>query len=166
MLVGLLRRPYNFLRCSSSRPMSTILTSRPSNWKAAAPAPLPGTPSFAGQESLPKLPVPELPITLARLKDALRPLAASEAEYAAAVAKIDDFEKGKGKELQERLLKKHADTKHWLENWWDDLGYLGYRDSVCLSRYHTKNTLFNSLTGGRERILLLYVYVYLPITIC
>lgn len=110
--------------------MTTILTTRPQNWKAAAPAPLPGTTTFAGQTSLGKLPVPELSATLTRLKETLKPHATSEAEYAATIAKIDEFGAGKGKELHERLLKKQANTEHWLENWWDDLGYLGYRDSV------------------------------------
>jgi carnitine O-acetyltransferase len=95
---------------------------------------LPGTTTFAAQASLLKLPVPELPVTLTRLKEALKPLAKSELEYTAAVTKIDEFGRGKGIELQDRLLKRNAETIHWLEGWWDDLGYLGYRDSVCASR--------------------------------
>lgn len=119
-------------RYLSTRTMST-LTARPPNWKAVAPAPLPGTTTFAAQTSLPKLPVPELHVTLTRLKEALKPLVKGEAEYTTAVTKIDEFGQGKGKELQNRLLKRHAQTNHWLEEWWDDLSYLGYRDSVRTS---------------------------------
>jgi carnitine O-acetyltransferase len=128
----MLARPLSHRYLSLLCPMSTLST-RPLNWKAAAPAPLPGTITFAAQPSLPKLPVPELPVTLTRLKEALKPLAKSEAEYATTVAKIDAFGRGVGNELQNRLLKRSAESKHWLEEWWDDLAYLGYRDSVCTS---------------------------------
>lgn len=112
--------------------MST-LTTRPPFWKAAAPAPLPNTLTFLAQPSLPKLPVPELPVTLARLKESLKPLAFNPEEYSAAVSKIDEFEQGTGKELHRRLLDRYANTDHWLEEWWDDVAYLGYRDSVSPS---------------------------------
>lgn len=104
---------------------------RPIHWKATAPEPLPGTTTFGAQKALPKLPVPELQKTVARLKESLKPIAWSEAEYAAAVKKIDEFATGKGPELQDRLLKYAEGKEHWLERWWDDGAYLGYRDSVC-----------------------------------
>lgn len=109
----------------------TSNVSRPPNWKAAAPAPLPG-PTFAAQTSLPKLPVPELTDTLAKLKDTLRPIAWTEAEYSEVVRKVDEFGATSGPELQQRLLARAQEPgrPHWLEEWWDDLGYLGYRDSV------------------------------------
>jgi carnitine O-acetyltransferase len=103
---------------------------RPSNWKEQAPEPLPGTLTFASQSSLPKLPVPKLEDTLGRFKESLKPIAWTEEEFKAAAQKIDEFGAGKGKELHERLLKHDQGTKHWLESWWDDGGYLGYRDSV------------------------------------
>ena len=125
-------------RLSSYRSLSlctmSTLTTRPPNWKDVAPSPLPGTTTFAGQPSLPKLPVPKLSVTLTRLKEALKPLAKNKSEYNAAVTKIDEFGQGKGKQLQDRLLKRDTERKHWLEEWWDDLGYLGYRDSVGASR--------------------------------
>ncbi|EPQ56572.1 acyltransferase ChoActase/COT/CPT [Gloeophyllum trabeum ATCC 11539] len=104
------------------------MSSRPKDWKKAAP-PL----AFAGQSALPKLPVPALPATLARLKDSLKPLAWTDNEYELAAAKIDDFARGQGPELQARLLKRADETEHWLEEWWDDGAYLGYRDSVVIN---------------------------------
>jgi|SRR5882762_8550546 carnitine O-acetyltransferase len=130
----MLARPFRPLSRSYLRATMSVLATRPPNWKAAAPAPLPGTTTFAHQTSLPKLPVPELPATLAHLKEALKPLAKSEAEYIAAVTKIDEFGQGSGKVLQDRLLRRDAETKHWLEEWWDDIAYLGYRDSVRMPR--------------------------------
>lgn len=102
---------------------------RPQNWKALAPPIL----NFAHQPStLPQLPVPSLPATLQRLKDSLRPLARSTQEFATVCRKIDDFGRpdGPGPVLQQLLLQRKNDRDHWLEEWWDDLGYLAYRDSV------------------------------------
>ncbi|KAJ7231911.1 hypothetical protein B0H12DRAFT_1146150, partial [Mycena haematopus] len=114
--------------------MSTRMSvSQPVDWKAAAPEPLPGTITFAAQASLPLLPVPELQATLTRLKDSLKPLALSEEELAIADAKIAEFGAGKGPELHQRLLERSSHHKHWLEEWWDNTGYLGYRDSVVVN---------------------------------
>ncbi|KAJ7698930.1 acyltransferase ChoActase/COT/CPT [Mycena rosella] len=109
------------------------LGSQPPDWKAAAPEPLPGTTTFAAQASLPLLPVPELENTLSRLKDTLKPIAWSKDELAAVDAKIAEFRTGKGPELHERLLERSKQHKHWLEEWWDNTGYLGYRDSVVVN---------------------------------
>ncbi|KAF9006027.1 acyltransferase ChoActase/COT/CPT [Cyathus striatus] len=119
-----------------SRAMTTTsfnLSPRPSNWKAAAPVPLPGSLTLGAQHNLPKLPVPSLSNTASRLKDSLKPIAWSEEEYNAVVNKIDAFVAGKGPELQTRLVKRAEETPHWLEQWWDDGGYLGYRDSVVIN---------------------------------
>lgn len=111
---------------------TTRLTQRPTNWKAAAPD-IPSTITFAAQSKLPKLPVVPLSHTLRRLKESLKPIAWSEAEFEAVTTKIDEFGVGKGAELHERLLKHNEKTPHWLEQWWDDTGYLGYRDSVVVN---------------------------------
>jgi Choline/Carnitine o-acyltransferase len=108
-------------------------TSRPTDWKSAAPSPPAGSTTFAAQSTLPKLPVLPLVPTLERLKDTLVPIAHSQAELADAQRKIDEFAAGIGPELQRRL-EVHAQYKpHWLEQWWDDGAYLSYRDSVCRS---------------------------------
>jgi carnitine O-acetyltransferase len=108
---------------------STIkLTQRPSGWKATAPGAPHGTQTYSSK--LPKLPVPDLQETLGRLKQSLKPIAWSDLEYASVEKKIDEFGVSKGPKLQERLLERAEETPHWLEEWWDDAGYLGYRDSV------------------------------------
>lgn len=115
------------------RAMSIIATSatrtRPQNWKALAPAPLPG-PAFAGQPSLPRLPIPALADTLSKLKESLRPIAWDAQEYKRAVEAVDEFARTQGPELQRRLEERKARTEHWLEEWWDDGAYLTYRDPV------------------------------------
>jgi hypothetical protein len=46
------------------------------------------------------------------------------------------------------LLERDAERKHWLEGWWDDIAYLGYRDSVCTS--HTDPLVTRLLNGDRS----------------
>ena len=105
---------------------------RPLDWKSTAPEPLPGTVTFAAQPNLPQLPVPDLKQTLDRLKESLKPIAWSDSEYSSVLRKIDTFANGHGPQLQQRLLDRASERPHWLEEWWDNAGYLGYRDSVHL----------------------------------
>ena len=105
---------------------------RPANWKALAPEPLPGSITFAAQPNLPRLPVPDLKQTLDRLRVSLKPIAWSDSEYSSVLHKIDTFANDQGPQLQQRLLNRASETPHWLEEWWDNIGYLGYRDSVHL----------------------------------
>ena len=123
--------------------MASTTRLRPANWKALAPAPLPG-PTFAAQVKLPKLPVPPLKDTLDTLKDTLKPIAWDESEYATALQKVDEFAGGPAEELQRRLIERQARTEHWLEEWWDDGAYLTYRDSVSTSPCHPNRCLTNS----------------------
>lgn len=108
---------------------------RPADWKSAAPSPPAGTSTFAAQSSLPKLPVLPLAPTLERLKATLVPIAHTPAELADAHRKIDAFANGIGPELQQRLEERALYKPHWLEEWWDDGGYLSYRDSVGRSPF-------------------------------
>ena len=103
---------------------------RPKNWKSAAPEPLPGSITFASQPNLPRLPVPDLKHTLDSLRESLKPIAWSDLEYSSVLRKIDKFANDQGPQLQQRLLKRASERPHWLEEWWDNIGYLGYRDSV------------------------------------
>ena len=105
---------------------------RQSDWKSAAPEPLPGSVTFAAQPTLPRLPVPDLKETLDRLRESLKPIAWSDTEYSSVLPKIDAFANDQGPQLQQRLLNRANERPHWLEEWWDNIGYLGYRDSVYL----------------------------------
>lgn len=91
------------------------LASHESNYK-------PGI-TYAAQEKLPKLPIPELESTCEKYKNALKPLQNSreQADTAAAVA---DFLKSDGQELQSRL-KKYA------------TGKTSYIEQFCMIHYKT-----------------------------
>lgn len=133
-------------------------TSRSVHWKASAPAPLKNSETFSAQSKLPRLPVPELKSTLSTLKESLKPIAWTEEEYQTSLRKIEQFELGLGPELQKRLEQRAANTDHWLEEWWDGLGYLGYRDSVSVfpQLLHSSPSW---LPGHRQRFILLSVIV-------
>ena len=107
-------------------------SNQPVDWKAHAPSPPGDSLTIAAQAGLPRLPVPDLSATLKKLRESLRPLAKSEEEYREAERKINEFERGLGGVLQERLVQRSKEKEHWLEEWWDNGGYLSYRDSVSL----------------------------------
>ena len=65
--------------------------------------------TFAAQDKLPKLPIPELQSTLKKYQDVLRPLQSKQEQEDTAVA-AHEFLKGEGLELQARL-KKYATGK-------------------------------------------------------
>lgn len=65
--------------------------------------------TFAAQDKLPKLPIPELEHSMTRYLAALKPLQ-SPREHAESQQAVDEFLKSEGPELQEKL-KKYATGK-------------------------------------------------------
>lgn len=90
-------------------------------------------PMLRYQKSIPKLPVPALKDTLEKYLKSVRPFVSSE-EYAKTEAAVTEFQKpgGIGEELQKRLLAKanNPNVINWLEDWWNEVAYFGYRDPV------------------------------------
>ncbi|KAJ2084171.1 Carnitine O-acetyltransferase mitochondrial [Coemansia sp. RSA 988] len=87
---------------------------------------------FACQERLPRLPVPELDATLSKYARSLEPLLPPD-ELAHSKSLIEEFRRStQGRELQQRLECRAADPNcaNWLEDWWNNLSYMGYRDPV------------------------------------
>ncbi|KAG9303461.1 hypothetical protein G9A89_013788 [Geosiphon pyriformis] len=92
-------------------------------------------PMYRYQKALPRLPVPALADTLNLYLKSVEPLITSE-QYAETKKAVQEFKKpgGIGEELQKRLLEKASrpDVVNWLEDWWNDLAYFGYRDPVVV----------------------------------
>jgi carnitine O-acetyltransferase len=65
--------------------------------------------TFAAQDKLPKLPIPELEHSMTKYLEALKPLQ-SPRDYAETQQAVEEFLKSEGPELQERL-KKYANGK-------------------------------------------------------
>ncbi|KAI0241817.1 Carnitine O-acetyltransferase mitochondrial [Massospora cicadina] len=90
-------------------------------------------PMLAHQASLPRLPVPKLGDTLDKYLKTVRPLV-DEAQFKKTCAIAREFEKAVGPELQARLEARAADPNisNWLESWWNEVAYFGYRDPVVV----------------------------------
>ncbi|RUS16391.1 hypothetical protein BC937DRAFT_91265 [Endogone sp. FLAS-F59071] len=127
------------LRASMSipkqRPINTMLRRNYTAAKVTLPVDTSVGHMLRYQKAMPKLPVPALSATLDKYLRSVRPLL-SDADYAKTVAVVEEFRApgGPGEKLQERLLAKAQDTQtvNWLEDWWNDLSYFGYRDSVVI----------------------------------
>jgi carnitine O-acetyltransferase len=65
--------------------------------------------TFAAQDKLPKLPIPELEHSMTRYLDALKPLQ-SPRDHAETQQAVEEFLKSEGPDLQEKL-KKYANGK-------------------------------------------------------
>ncbi|KAF9582836.1 Carnitine O-acetyltransferase mitochondrial [Lunasporangiospora selenospora] len=136
----LLRSFKNSLRPQQPKIISNMLYR---NYTSALPASIPGLgppdmsrgPLYRYDTALPKLPVPTLEETCARYLKSVRPLL-NDQEFEATSAAVAEFQMpgGMGEELQRRLLAKANDPKtvNWLEDWWNDLAYFGYRDPVVI----------------------------------
>lgn len=87
------------------------------------------------EDKLPRLPVPTLRETCDKYLTSLRPLL-SESEFQKSSQAVNEFLKpgGVGEELQKRLVARAAEPNraNWLEEWWNDLAYFGYRDPVVV----------------------------------
>jgi carnitine O-acetyltransferase len=65
--------------------------------------------TFKNQHKLPRLPVPELDVTLSKLIQSCQPLAENEQEFNALKDKVQQFKDGLGPELQRRLQAKREE---------------------------------------------------------
>ncbi|KAH8593353.1 carnitine acetyl transferase-like protein [Bisporella sp. PMI_857] len=87
--------------------------------------------TFAAQDKLPKLPIPELESTTTKYLAALKPLQ-SPREHAETQQAVEEFLRSEGPELQARL-KKYANGKtSYIEQFWYD-SYLNFDNPVVLN---------------------------------
>jgi carnitine O-acetyltransferase len=87
--------------------------------------------TFAGQDDLPKLPIPSLESTAEKYLASLRPLQGPR-EHAETQAAVQDFLKQDGPELQERLQQYAEGKTSYIEQFWYD-SYLNYDNPVVLN---------------------------------
>lgn len=96
------------------------------------------------QPTLPKLPVPKLDATLNRYLNSVQPVV-TPSQFKNTCEITKNFGEKLGKELQARLEARAADPKisNWLEDWWNELAYFGYRDPVVVyvSYFYVYNNL-------------------------
>ncbi|EQK99792.1 carnitine acetyl transferase [Ophiocordyceps sinensis CO18] len=87
--------------------------------------------TFAAQDKLPKLPIPDLESTCKRYIQALEPLQTPR-ERADTRHAVDDFLKTDGPDLQEKLKRYAHDKTSYIEQFWYD-SYLNFDSSVVLN---------------------------------
>ncbi|KAL3494438.1 Choline/Carnitine o-acyltransferase-domain-containing protein [Aspergillus germanicus] len=87
--------------------------------------------TFAHQDSLPKLPIPDLESTCRKYIDAVAPLQTPK-EQEDTRAAVRDFLKAEGPGLQERLQKYASSKTSYIEQFWYD-SYLNYDSPVVLN---------------------------------
>lgn len=94
-----------------------------------------GGPLYENQKNLPRLPIPSIEDTLKRFLPTALPLVKSEQEKTALLAACEAFPK-QAKVLHERLIDRRENEMRdssWLQLWWNQLGYLQYRESVMIN---------------------------------
>ncbi|XP_060651198.1 peroxisomal carnitine O-octanoyltransferase [Drosophila nasuta] len=78
--------------------------------------------TYAFDETLPALPLPELSDTMQRYYASLVPFGTAE-ELAQSRSIIEQFQNGVGAELHAKLKERASKMKNWLGTWWEDYGY-------------------------------------------
>ncbi|WEW55858.1 carnitine O-acetyltransferase yat1 [Emydomyces testavorans] len=87
--------------------------------------------TFAKQDSLPKLPIPDLESTCKKYLDSLAPLQ-SPREHEETKAAVHEFLNAEGPELQEKLRLYASSKTSYIEEFWYD-SYLSYDNPVVLN---------------------------------
>ncbi|PVU96848.1 hypothetical protein BB561_000907 [Smittium simulii] len=121
----------SFILASVSKNSHCIPTMRTLSTTSAYKPALAGK-LYQKQPEVPKLPVPTLEETLPKYLKTLKPLL-SQQEYESSKNIVSEFQASEiGQKLQTRLSQRAAEPGRpsWLEEWWNDLAYLGYRDPV------------------------------------
>jgi carnitine O-acetyltransferase len=92
--------------------------------------------TFEFQSKLPRLPIPSLKHTAATYFESCLPFFSDQQELAEYKLITDDFFKTKGlaEKLQSRLIEHDKTQKNsWLETWWLEYAYHGWRSSVMIN---------------------------------
>lgn len=131
-LVSMLRLASTFARpraLSSAIPSVTMPARRSHTYTEDPAAP----PMLRYQASLPPLPVPSLPSTLAKYIESVEPLL-TPAQLAHTKKTADEFLASPlAATLQARLHERAAaEGDNWLSKWWNEAAYMGYRDPVVV----------------------------------
>ncbi|KAI0392678.1 choline/Carnitine O-acyltransferase [Xylariaceae sp. FL0594] len=87
--------------------------------------------TFAGQDELPKLPIPDLESSCRKYLAALKPLQGPR-EHAETKLAVESFLKSDGPDLQEKLQTYAAGKSSYIEQFWYD-SYLNYDNPVVLN---------------------------------
>jgi len=89
---------------------------------------------YEDSDQMPSLPVPNLNITLEKLKESVSPVAMNSIEFARTLTLIDEFAKSAGPKLDSLLRCKAKQTKNWMtHDWWVNEIYLKSRQPLVIN---------------------------------
>mmetsp|Transcript_39685 Transcript_39685/g.119244 ORF Transcript_39685/g.119244 Transcript_39685/m.119244 type:complete len:785 (-) Transcript_39685:371-2725(-) len=95
-----------------------------------------GGPLYRNQSSLPRLPIPPVKDTIAKLIPTCLPLAEDDEERRSFLKSCDEFPR-EAEDLQRRLTERRdggtMKDSSWLQSWWNTAGYLEVRDPVVVN---------------------------------
>ncbi|KAI8634115.1 choline/Carnitine O-acyltransferase [Xylariaceae sp. FL1651] len=109
------------LKLSAYMPITTAMSEKPKD----------GGITFAAQDDLPKLPIPDLDGTCRKYLAALKPLQGPR-EHAETKMAVQEFLKSDGPELQDKLQKYAVGKSSYIEQFWYD-SYLNFDNPVVLN---------------------------------
>ena len=92
--------------------------------------------TFAKQQDLPSLPVPELKSTLDKYLQTIRPFCNGVETFERQQLLCKDFSEHMGPILQDRLKEYANDKRNWMAKFWDEQSYLQYNDPIAVSYTH------------------------------
>ncbi|XP_041370191.1 carnitine O-acetyltransferase-like [Gigantopelta aegis] len=87
---------------------------------------------FSIQDSLPRLPVPQLDVTLQKYLRCITPLCTAE-EFKKTQKIVEEFRRDPGPKLQQLLEQRAQKNINWLSDWWKNLAYLEVRSPVPIN---------------------------------
>ncbi|OQS01750.1 choline/Carnitine O-acyltransferase [Achlya hypogyna] len=89
--------------------------------------------TYANQEDLPSLPVPDLEQTARKYLDSVAPFVTPE-ELRHTTELMNEFvgPNGQAHELHKMLLERAATERNWLADWWEYAGYTSYRAPTAI----------------------------------
>ncbi|KOG97309.1 carnitine O-acetyltransferase CAT2 [Saccharomyces eubayanus] len=104
--------------------------------------------TFAKQQDLPSLPVPELNSTLDKYLQTIRPFCNDVETFERQQLLCKDFLENMGPVLQNRLMEYSSDKRNWMSKFWDDQSYLQYNDPIIpyVSYFYSHKPLPNHLS--------------------
>ncbi|AJS85404.1 Cat2p [Saccharomyces cerevisiae YJM1342] len=104
--------------------------------------------TFAKQQDLPSLPVPELKSTLDKYLQTIRPFCNDVETFERQQLLCKDFSEHMGPILQDRLKEYANDKRNWMAKFWDEQSYLQYNDPIVpyVSYFYSHMPLPNHLS--------------------
>lgn len=108
--------------------------------------------SNANPQNLPKQPVPKLQATLEKYLKSLTPLLSKD-ELCATTKLVQEFECSATADALQKYLEQRANCKlNWLEEWWLNAAYLGFRYPVVVHSSPGQSIPFETFESEKDRL--------------